>query len=138
MDQNNTPKAPSVGYLAMRVRTAGDALPVKGARVTVLSAQDGGEIAVLFTDSSGNTPPLALPAPDASASLTPGGGTVSFLYHTITDAEGYYSAQNLFLPVYAGVTSIQTVQLVPFPDIGQTPPYPSDITRFNESQSPDL
>lgn len=129
------------GALAVHVRTAGDALPVPGARITILAADPpntGESIAVLFTDASGNTPPIALPAPPASSTQAPGGGVTSFRYHVLTDIPGYYSVQNLFVPIYEGVTAIQTVHAVPFPDMGQTPPFPDDIIRFNESTSPDL
>ncbi len=144
MDQsitNSDQEARETGYLRVQVRTAGDALPVPGARITVIAADPptpGQTVAVLFTDESGNTPLLPLPAPPASTTQAPGGGIPSLRYHVITDNTGYYSVQNLFLPIYSGVTAIQNVRLVPYPDLGQTPPFPSDQTRFNESQSPDL
>lgn len=136
----NLPSSDEIGFLTVRARTAGEALPVAGAQIRIIAAPPGGDqtAAILFTDPSGNTPPIALPAPPASASQTPGGGTASFRYHILTDAPGYYSVQNLFVPIYAGVTAIQTVHLIPYPDLGQTPPLPSDQIRFNESALPDL
>lgn len=133
------PPAPvEEGYLTVQVRTAGGAYPVPGARVSILPVNRNAEAVVLFTDSSGNTPLLSLPAPPARSSLTPNGGVTSFAYHIITDAPGFLSVQNLNVPIYAGVTAIQQVLLIPFPDQGQTPPTPNDQTRFNESGKPDL
>lgn len=118
------------GILAVRVYTAGGALPVAGATVTV-SAEDGEEdfLRVLYTDESGKTPPLNLAAPPASASLSPGGARPYAIYRIRVESNGYYPHENRRVPVFAGVRSVQGVELIPRSPYGDVPPVGStDLT----------
>lgn len=123
------------GYITVNVRTAGGALPVDNAMVTVRS-NGGSVIAVMFTDMSGTSDVLSLDTPPRENSLSPDNtGAVAGLYTVTTDREGYYSVVNTNVPIYEGVNSIQLVILVP---VAEGTGAPSELTRFNDGQMPNL
>ena len=129
------------GKLIINVTTAGTSLPVPGALVTVKSAEgaDSDVIAAVYTDISGKAGPILLPAPSRQNSMAPGSQEeTSSRYNLSTDAEGYYSVSNQFVPIYDGVTSIQNIEMVPISLDNGISVYPIDMTRFNESQNPQL
>ena len=104
------------GYITITVRSAGGAIPVQDAVVTVKDA-DGNILYVEFTDRSGNTPHLSVPAPPKENSQSPNPSSPPFYSYNIdTDKPGYRSVRNLSIPVYPGVTSIQPVELLPIPE----------------------
>ena len=112
------------GFITVNVRTAGGALPVEGASVTV-STSDGINstvVAVMFTDSGGASEVISLPAPPRSESQSPGNSPVCSC-----------SVVNTNVPVFDGVTSVQQVFLVPL--AGGAPMPPSELTRFNDAGS---
>ncbi len=125
------------GYISVNVRTAGGALPVEGAMITVSRTEDGAVIAVTLSDDGGMGESIELPAPLKENSLSPGGGKVSSLYTVDTDKEGYYHVINAGIPVFDGVTAIQQVLLVPIAK-GSNPLEPNDLTRFENGSQPDL
>lgn len=104
------------GNLIVAVYTAGGAVPVEGATVTVMRA-DGGEGAftrTVQTDRSGKTPVLSLPTNEAGDSLSPGNGTRPYATYDIrVTRDGYYIHENRGAPVFAGVNSLQQVELIP-------------------------
>ena len=122
------------GYITVNVRTAGGAIPVEGAMITIKTAAgtDSTVVAVMYTDSGGTSDIVALPAPPKENSLSPGNGEVCSFYTIDTDRSGYYSVVNSNVPVYDGITAIQQVILVPVAE-GNGNLYPSDLTRFNNS-----
>ena len=58
------------GYITVNVRTAGGALPVEGALVTVSSSDNGTVVAVTVTDHAGLGEIIELPTPPKSNSRT--------------------------------------------------------------------
>lgn len=127
------------GYITVNVRTAGGALPVEGAVITIRSEEAGGGtvIAVLITDSAGVSDIVELPAPPKENSMQPGNNNVSSFYTVDTDREGYYHVVNEHIPVFDGVTAIQQVLLVPVAG-GRDDLTPYDLTRFNAGELPNL
>lgn len=130
----------SYGFLSVSVRTAGGALPVSGAIITVRS--DDGEnsdvIAVMYSDAGGITESYRLPAPPKSYGLSPNGGIPYKYYNIDTDKEGYYSVRNVKVPIYAQVTAIQPIDMVPVALYSDQGAFPNDLTRFDEGQTPNL
>ncbi len=129
------------GYLIVRVTAADGALPIEGALVEVSDSQGGGVISVMKTDRSGLTPKLQLPTPPKSASQQPNGGVPYRQYNIRTTKEGYYAIQDVFVPIYPTVTSVQGVAMIPLEygnngSIG-VQPRPDDLF-FDESRSPNL
>ena len=106
-----------LGILIVQVYTADQALPIEGANVLVTKTTDGGEelVKVMQTNRSGKTEPLALSAPPASNSLTPDGGTRYSIYNIRVDYPGFYTMENLDVPIFGGQTAIQPIALIPLP-----------------------
>lgn len=105
------------GFLVVQVYTADQTLPIEGAHVLVTRTVDGGEelVKVMQTNRSGKTEPLALAAPPAANSQKPDGGTRYYVYNIRVDYPGYYTMENLDVPIFDGQTSIQPVSLIPLP-----------------------
>ncbi len=125
------------GFITVSVRTAGGALPVEGALITISNSSDGTVIAVTVSDSAGIGELIELPTPPRENSFIPGNGNVSSFYTVDTDKEGYYHVINSNIPIFDGITSIQQVLLVPIAP-GDNPLEPNDLTRFNSSELPNL
>lgn len=110
------------GYIVASVKTAGGALPVENAVVTIRD-ENGNILYVKFTDRSGQTPRLRVPAPPISNTESPDmPGPPFFNYNIDTDKEGFISVRNVSVPVYPGITSIQPVELLPVPEGASPPP----------------
>lgn len=106
-----------IGYIRMRVYTANGALPVEGAEVTVTLDEDGGEsgrvLAVLRTDASGLTPTVFVPAPPRSLSLAPGRERPYSTVNVEVKKSGFYTVENVGIPVFDGSLSRQDVNMLP-------------------------
>lgn len=113
---NEQTQDPGTGYLVVNVFTARGALPIENAVVLVKSNEEfgvNGIIQSLRTDKSGATPKIALPAPSASESMTPGYPTPYSTYNIEVYKDGYSPFESANVPVFENVTSIQPVELVP-------------------------
>ena len=125
------------GFITVNVRTAGGALPVEGALVTISSSDTGTVVAVTVTDNAGLSEIIGLSTPPKENSLVVEGGDVSRFYTVDTDKDGFYHVVNANIPVFDGVTAIQQVLLVPIA-VGDNALQPNDLTRFENSELPDL
>jgi hypothetical protein len=105
------------GFLIIQTYTADQALPIEGANVLITRSVQGGEelIKVLETNRSGKTEPVALIAPPAANSQSPGGTMRYFNYNIRVDYPGYYTMENLDVPIFEGQTAIQPIALIPLP-----------------------
>ena len=126
-----------IGFITVNVRTAGGALPVEGATVTISRADNSATIAVMLTDSSGTSDIISLPTVSKENSLSPGNENVSSFYTIDTYRSGYYEAIVYNVPVFDGVTSIQQVLLVPVAN-ADTPLQPKDLTRIDIVEAQNL
>lgn len=147
--QEKQPLSPDtgIGQLIFRVATARGAIPLEGAQITVWphiptpgEAGRGQVIAVLYTDRDGKTEPLELQTPPKSESLAPmPAGTLPFASY---DAEvylpGYYAPSYSRIPIFDGITSIQSVDMIPLPENGREEGLTPDDTQFFEGENPDL
>jgi hypothetical protein len=102
------------GFIIVSVRTARGAIPIEGAMVTITDKTE--VISVEFTNSSGMTPRLMVKAPPRALSQVPGSDHPYATYTIRTDKVGYHSVSNIDMIVYAGITSIQPVELIPLPE----------------------
>ncbi len=129
----------ATGTLIVSVYTAGGAIPVEDALVIIRGSEQNssGVLSVLYTDQSGNTPRITLPAPPAAESEKPGTDKPYATYNIEVDKENFYPRTFINVPLFAGTTSIQPVNLIPLAEYNQDMlrPDSSDIT---ESQNPDL
>ncbi len=123
------PKRAYTGCIRVHTVTAEGARPVAGAAVTVVRFIDGEPelTALRITDDSGETDTITVPAPPPSADQR---HPVSFLYDISVQAEGYYREHSTDVPVFPGVTSVQTFVLIPLP-AGDDPVNGGDFTYYN-------
>jgi len=119
--QNNQ----GTGYLKVRTTYADGAFPVEGAVVLILS-EDGTDIASLRTDRSGITETISLSAPPSSLSQTPeNGGTVPYSVYTVQiSKDGFYPVNDYSVPVFDGITAIQSANMIPLSEFSPLPPNP--------------
>ncbi len=109
----------STGMLAVQTYIADRAIPLEGARIIISKQTGTGKeelIKILETDASGITETVELPAPPAANSLSPGMGEKYYTYNIRVDHPGYYTVENVNVPVFAGNKSIQPVSMLPLPD----------------------
>ncbi len=127
------------GTLVVAVSTASGAIPIEGAVVTVYGSDElnSGVRTVIYTNRSGNTEKITLPAPPASLSENPGSISPFAKYNVDVNKEGYNLRTFVNVPIFAGITSIQPVNLIPLTEYGGEAILPNDST-VTESQSPDL
>ena len=105
-----------VGYLTVRVSTAGGAIPLENASVNIRggSVDDSSIIYSLLTNSDGLTETVALSAPPRSASQTPQDQTPPYaVYNVDVYAKNYAPAFFHNVPVFSGINSVQPAILVP-------------------------
>ena len=113
MDIDNTP----VGTLYAKVTAGRGTLPLEGVSVYVRDYIDSGEGNMLYTlktNADGITPSVQLPAPDKNASLSPGSTALPYSEYVITAVKsGFNTVENVGVPIFDGVVSIQSVDMVP-------------------------
>ena len=115
-DTNADGREDEVGFLTVRVTTAGGAIPLERAIVNVRGSDvsDSSVIYALTTNSDGLTRTVSLPAPPRSASTVPQDLTPPYaVYNIDVYAEGYIPALFNNVPIFSGVNSVQGAVLVP-------------------------
>jgi hypothetical protein len=106
----------SSGSLRIRTYTAGGALPVKGATVRILGAEEDNRLVSysLITDRDGQTEIVTLPAPLANYSLTPNPAEHPYsVYDLVITAPGYIPKRVNGLSIFSGVNSVQLINMIP-------------------------
>ena len=114
-NDTNSEKA-EVGYLTVRVSTAGGAIPLANASVNIRggNVDDSSIIYSLLTNSDGLTKTVALDAPPRSASQAPQNQTPPYsVYNVDVYAKGYTPAFFNNVPIFSGINSVQPAILVP-------------------------
>ncbi len=146
MGDRPAPSMTGQGKLVFQITTAGGAIPLEGAEITLRSyrsnADEGGEvISVLLSGADGKSELLTLPAPARILSLEPArdGTPVPYaLYNADVRLDGFYPQSYVRIPVFDGITSIQRASLIPLPENGFEGGTRPDGERFFEGESPDL
>ncbi len=135
MNQNT-----ALGYLIVNVSTARGAIPLAGASVTVMfeEPENTSVFAVLSTDTSGKTERISLPAPERALSESPGNIKPYASYTLKIDREGYYPVTDAGVPIFADITSIQPVEMLPLAEYDSDTVYPREGIDFAEDVNPDL
>ena len=133
-----------LGYMIVRVTTARGAIPLEGATVIVSDyfgedeKERGNAIYTLTTNSSGLTDKFALPAPPRSLSMTPGNGKSYLTYNIAVTKDGYYQQNYINAPIFDGITSIQSADMIPLSDNGQTDRFDPYGNIFYETENQNL
>ena len=134
-------EAETFGYLTVRVFGAGGSIPIEGANVRV-SGNDESNKDVIYsvvTDRSGKTPKLKLPAPPVRYSLSPNSEQVPFsTYNVQVILEDYYENSTSNIPIFAGISSIQSIVLIGKAPYDSSIYYPRGNVDIIESENKEL
>ena len=128
----------SYGQLEIRATKADGALPVKGATVRITGAEEDNRFIVysIKTDIDGNTSVVSLPAPSADLSKQPGANERSYaIYDVEVSIDGYYPKIIRSVPVFAGIKSIQPVNMIPLSENNPETDYPYGNLTSNVNES---
>ena len=131
------PSGQSTGELTVNVTTLRGLYPVVGAVVTIFKGNyDNMEVLhTAVTDESGRTPSFTLPTPPKSLSENAGEVELPYAqYNVSVKSDGYIEQINMNVPVFPGVKSVQSADLVLISAAGndKTP------NIYDESNSYDL
>lgn len=108
----------STGYILVNTRTGENSSPVENALIMITTISDGKRemIASGLTDESGISPKFAVPAPDLEHSQSPDSVKRPYsLYDISVTAKGFFNARSVDVPVFSGITSVQTFGMIPVP-----------------------
>lgn len=126
-------QTPGMGYLRVAVRTAGGALPVPGASVSVYGSDahndNTGILYTLVTGEDGQTETVGLPAPARTLSLSPGSAAPYARYNIEIRRDGYAGVSDIGVPVFDGIVSTQPVALIPLGEFEK----PGEFQRIYET-----
>ena len=134
------------GRLVFQITTAGGAIPLEGAEVTLRESRSYGDaegdvLSVLYSGRDGKTDAVTLHAPARRFSLEPAhdGSPVPYaLYNADVRMDGFYTQSYVSIPVFDGITSIQRASLIPLPEHGLEGGVRPDGEKFIEGESPNL
>jgi hypothetical protein len=106
-----------IGYLRTQVYASNRAIPIEGALVLITEVKPGGRtdlVRMLVTDESGytDTVPLSVPVYDLESFPDPSKKPYRD-YRLSVYKEGYYIVPEVKIPIFAGVKSLQPIQMVP-------------------------
>ena len=144
MNEQGSPTPESIysgtGYIIVKVATASGAIPVERASVIIRGNEEHtSDILLSFlTDRDGLIARVPLPAPSREESQTPtGNGAKPFsTYNIDVLKEGYYPQYYQNVPVFDGITAVQTANIIPLSEGGQKDPYVVDEQIFDQYQNP--
>lgn len=114
--EGETTDISGTGYIKAEVTTGSGAVPIENAVVLITKKENGRTylLKMLISDESGSTETVALPAPNAAFSETPDPTEKPFAnYYISVYANGFYAENDMEVPVFSGVKSIQPVALIP-------------------------
>ena len=102
----------TVGDLIILVTHSRGTFPVSGASVTIFD-RDNNVLKTIKTDESGRTPRIILPAVSKALSESPEtNGDIAKYYNVQIDAENFVSVLIQNVPVFEGVTSLQSYDML--------------------------
>ena len=121
---------PASGTIKTQVFTARGTYPVEQAQVDLYKVFPDGDylISRQYTDRSGQVNPVTVPVYQRSLSESPGDSTPYVSYRIAVTHPGFADAVIEQVPVFEGVTSLQSVNLIP---MAATPSAPDDSTESN-------
>ena len=127
------------GKLVFLISTARGAIPLEGARISLYNyikddMPHRGDIQYsTISGSDGKTRAIRLFAPPRDDSLQPSGELPYATYNAQIELEGYFTQYYVAIQVFDGVTSVQSVNLVPLPENGRTGSASPDGEQFFET-----
>ena len=139
LEENST----GTGYLILRVTTARGAIPLEGAMVNLRNyrqpplPKDAEILYSVRTGRDGKTPILPLSAPSREAAQAPSAnGQKPFSSYVAEVSMTGYRPQNFIgIPIFDGITALQTVDLIPLPENASPNGYADREEQFFENDS---
>ena len=108
------------GFLVVRVSTAGSAIPLRDALVTIRGGEEVNKdlYRSYYSGASGLTEKISLPAPPRSLSEAPSvnGKRPYSLYSIDVFKDGYQDLLFVNVPIFDGITAIQGANMIPKPE----------------------
>ena len=118
----------ATGYIQVRAFASEAQLPLKDTAI-VVTATDGTAIAMRLTDRSGKITPIPIPVPERSESQFPDPAERPFsVVNLYARKAGYEQIEAENLQVFAGVTTLQELEMVP---LSELPDYFGQTEVFN-------
>lgn len=105
-----------IGFLVVSISTANGAVPLENALVTVFTILEDGVRQVMhtvYTDKSGKTPKLSLPAPPQSHSLAAGTKDAYARYTVLAELEGYHPDECADISIFPCIVTNFPIVLMP-------------------------
>lgn len=143
MDLQSTPsRSPDggTGYLIVRVTTARGAIPLEDAQVDVrnedmeFSDHAGDVLVSIRSGRDGDTPLIPLEAPLRTLSQSPGSTVPVYgRYQIEVRRTGYFDQSYLGVPIFDGITAIQTVDLIPLPENAAPDGFSEHLRSYTET-----
>ena len=107
----------ATGYITVRAYTSTARFPLQNVAITV-TAGDGTAIAMRLTDRNGLIPPIEIPVPDRSESLSPDPDEKPFTsVNLYARKKGYEQIESENLQVFADTTTNQDLALIPLSEL---------------------
>lgn len=111
----------AIGYLITQARTAHDAIPISGVRVSIFDDQ-GNSIYELITDESGETQAVPLETVDKSFSQNQYFSGIPYVsYNVLAQAAGFNSVYISDIPIFEKETATLPLNLIPMQNIQRGP-----------------
>ena len=140
MDEFRKTPEHGVGYLQFRISTAQGAIPLEQVQVIIRTAPErGGHIVSTSTsDRSGLTQAIPLETLPRALSETPGVQQPFYRYSVEVSKQGYYTQYYRNVPVFDGISAVQSVEMIPLPQNGYEGGLSPDAEIFYEGENPNL
>ena len=109
------------GTLTVHVSESENAVPIKGALVTVTKDNGGSQTlkGALITDDSGMTSPLQLAAPSYEEALDPSRIAPYEIYYVTIYRPGYYTEEGHMVQIFGSSYSHLNINMIPLPEFPQ-------------------
>ncbi len=128
LSKNESAFPNGIGYLTVKVSTAGESLPIEGARVTVYDNENENRLLyTLVSDASGLTDKVSIPTVSASESQTPSNQKPYSTVNIEVIFSGYSPVRFQNVPIFDNILSVQRASMVPLSENGE-----NFIYDFNE------
>ena len=92
----------------------------------------------ISSGGDGLTDKIALPAPPRANSETPNGGVPFYTYNIEIVRDGYFNQTYQNVPVFEGITAMQTAEMIPLPKNGKPDRASVDNGIFFEGENPNI
>ncbi|MEE1280264.1 MAG: hypothetical protein UHH95_05480 [Oscillospiraceae bacterium] len=112
-ENQDVPPLSDTGTLRVEVFTANRAIPIENAVIRVRNADNNQLVAVMTSDTSGDTSIFELPTPNRDLSLVPASVHPFVNYLVDIRADGYIPQSDLNVQMFGGVESILPANLIP-------------------------